>query len=1210
MNIDDLSAEMKTTILKQMIKRDIRSIIDHYIVSNCRGRFMESISLYLQDVLHGWERFIPKSQNQDMVNYIETCRKEYTKVVFRITPEYHNLLDMTTDNIPSIFDNSDRIYEECNRCSLTIEAKNCLSLSADEIIQNKDNLAKTFGINISGVSNDVFIGCMRTICAEIVERMEPNVIPNTWKLNSVNITSYIISSKMLENIYSLLQNPNNSIDIINVINSDLTNIVVFFKGDEDFFKQMNGMEGIKKKIHYIEVQCNKLKGLPHHVELIKKINSILYPSHEDVSITTEQQIQVNNTNSINLPFYPSFTSKAFVSKELLNKDVWNSFTSKYEAKNEDNTKDSKKKKQEKSLNRIIYQILNLSIACDGVAVFKNSIHGNSVFSVSAYIENAPVSHKHSFCDMWFLGIITCDKAKGLSWDVINTDGLQFERMSSKRAYISDCYDKQDQYYASIAKSGKQMCTHERIRIRPGDELITVVVPEGGLIETTCKDYTPADSNGRQLLQVVIEDIKHTSIDGLFFFYGETVYNVHPVISYFRYDNPAGDLITNNSGVQGTNLPCRNCFSSKSVYNEMTNTITSNILTDLSPYKSERTVFISALAGLDRDDPIRLLSVVNLLRSKPSSEIVSLIYPMKLDPSAMFFNDLVQIVERLQLCCKKDPHLLWTAPCVDYWPMKDLSEWSERNNRDALGYVDIMHDVFPMIMAAMLEDMMHKMENIGGYSTDYFGSVILKGKTDSSNKKGNSNIALASFLREMKFDNIILDTDITTTMPASVYLAATTLIDKNLKNLNALRRIALVFLPDLKKVGNNVKSFNSERQLTAHDKMIALFCLSIWLFYDYGDEFRLSTFVRLFYSLGRFYNFTGPLDEAYKIQQQIRVLLFYLENEMLLESVTLSFHQILHFFESYYYCGPLSLTSCIYPEWNYKRLELLSSSPNPVITLSNRVKDETICSIMCLKDNIISIAMKKEMKSERIKEMFHSIDYYQFGIRVVSAYCSSCSYRESSCCSLLTFVDIELCSSINSFLNNTVFSWSVQPQRIQPEGCIFACTNDEIQAFANKICTNWKTDIDELNLNPSSLSLYESCIVNNKVCYSINKELIELKYSDFLTNQNSFGVLVDVRRKVHIIAIMGYFCVKINKEDVPFIFGYDVPIRHYCEDDYNYCFYLQEQDFNYKASKIIIGLDRINIENKCFVTNYKGSITCLMFKLDCFQYNTTKHYMLG
>lgn len=31
-----------------------------------------------------------------------------------------------------------------------------------------------------------------------------------------------------------------------------------------------------------------------------------------------------------------------------------------------------------------------------------------------------------------------------------------------------------------------------------------------------------------------------------------------VFIIFRFDNPAGDTITNSSGKQGTNIPCRNC----------------------------------------------------------------------------------------------------------------------------------------------------------------------------------------------------------------------------------------------------------------------------------------------------------------------------------------------------------------------------------------------------------------------------------------------------------------------------------------------------------------------------------------------------------------------------------------------------------------------------------------------------------------------------
>ena len=31
-----------------------------------------------------------------------------------------------------------------------------------------------------------------------------------------------------------------------------------------------------------------------------------------------------------------------------------------------------------------------------------------------------------------------------------------------------------------------------------------------------------------------------------------------VFILFLFDNPAGDTITNSSGKQGTNIPCRNC----------------------------------------------------------------------------------------------------------------------------------------------------------------------------------------------------------------------------------------------------------------------------------------------------------------------------------------------------------------------------------------------------------------------------------------------------------------------------------------------------------------------------------------------------------------------------------------------------------------------------------------------------------------------------
>ena len=434
------------------------------------------------------------------------------------------------------------------------------------------------------------------------------------------------------------------------------------------------------------------------------------------------------------------------------------------------------------------------------------------------------------------------------------------------------------------------------------------------------------------------------------------------------------------------------------------------------------------------------------------------------------------------------------------------------------------------------------------------------------------------------------------------------MEENKDHLKGLRSIIDVFLPPIIYF-DKIKLPESQKTLNAEESMKCLFCICIWLFYNHGSAELLSTYVRLFHALGRFYYLSGSVEEALALQKEIRILVFYLENEKCLDSTSLILHYCLHLFECYLFCGRLIEANCIYCESNYKKLKESPNSYNSLHTLSERLKEMTIYSILEYKTKQNTLLLLSMFDDGWIKGQFRSISYAQLKIRILSSYKSTCSYRTACCSFLNTLEDIELCSTIPAFLANEINKWNVQPNKIVKSDCILPSSDEEIMCFASKVIPEWEKDNSINSQSLSSISLYHQCRIDGKTYSSVDKQLNELTNEYILQNENGFGLTIDVQGNIHLFAILGYFSVKIKTEDYPMAFVYEVPITHYCKDKpYNYCFKICCSDFTYNPVKTVISINRLIIDQKCFVTNYEGSITCMMYHLNAFQFVNVNVYM--
>ena len=1195
------SSEVRFFILNKMLSHDIMGIV----IQNCLDddKATMDIRSYCTTTSQNWKYLVDVINNDLLLQ----------NTLQSITDDCINTLPMNKQlRYLSIFD----LYQQYDsnfpeRGFYHSTAKTLLKMSLEDISNSKDLPQKighkSFSLEYGNVIS------LKRLCEDIEIRYSENCCyPIKWRNDALVTTSFFVALLMLNDSLIIMNNSNPDYESACSL---LSAVCTFYHAPVDISLDQTNVEKCYQCILGLLSCFKELKGLPRHVAALEDMKSLILKGYIDHNVN-----QVSSISADYSSFYPDF------SFENAPKDNIEPYSNDIELQQLLNI--LKTCENYVPVETISKDLIPLSLSYDGVSIHKNSSNSNSVIPITAYFENSPFFLKYTSTDMWFATCSYSNQSTGRKGEmdkIVNTSDkpiLGITKMNnSKRANLKRQEKLEDEVVRKSKKQNKIVVTKHYEDSK--QKLNAVSEKSYYFSEQSIPQLSPSEGEAKQMMDLVMQDIFRLSQYGFPIINKTHIHYIYPVVTFLKFDNPAGDSLDNNKGLQSSFRCCRDCEMIKKSWIPSTNTLSNDIEHDDDDNKLERTILSTAFAGLDRDDCLRVLSLVNYLSSLPENEIARIIYPTELDKDVKYIEHLIEIIKALKDACIKDPHFLWIGPVTDYWPCYSSEEFNktkEKINENYFGYLNVLISSFLGKDLFRFKDIMHILENLYGYF-DCFLKTALKDipletmatkskkatKRDKDKKSEKPPVSML-FKRELLFDNIIYKDLPSPNFPIDIYIAARNLVEANNCHLKGLKSIIDIFLPPII-CYDKIKLTESQKTLNAEESMKGLFCICIWLFYNYGNAELLSTYVRLFHALGRFYYLSGSVEEALALQKEIRILVFYLENEKCLDSTSLIFHYCLHLFECYLFCGRLIEANCIYCESNYKKLKESPDSYNSLHTLSERLKEMTIYSILEDKTKQNTLFLLSVFDDGWITGQFRSISYAQLKIRILSSYKSTCSYRTACCSFLNTLEDIELCSTIPAFLANEMNKWNIQPNKIVKSDYIVPSSDEEIMNFARKVIPEWEQDNTVNSQSLSSIRLYHQCRIDGKTFSSVDKQLYELTNEYILQNENGFGLTIDVRGNIHLFAIMGYFSVQIKTENYPMAFVYEVPITHYCkEKPYNYCFKICCSDFTYNPVKTVISINRLIIDKKCFVTNYEGSITCMMYHLNAFQFVNVNVYV--
>ena len=236
-------------------------------------------------------------------------------------------------------------------------------------------------------------------------------------------------------------------------------------------------------------------------------------------------------------------------------------------------------------------LFQFSASLDGVQVFANSAHSNSVYVFSLFSENMARRYMVKGLDGFFLFMIYCSETEP------RTD-KQRKPASSK---VIDFGLKTVQ--PRIDKNRKVKDSMGHYDFSPPD-----AVPGSKM----------ANQDFHRILKTVLQIMKEKGREGFVIRKGRTAYRCRYAINAIRADMPAGNLFLGFPGRHSSNQPCAQCKLRRRVYDPWICDILMRPELCMHRLQEKMMTLMTSVVGLPPEHPLRLLRFSLWLANHPGS----------------------------------------------------------------------------------------------------------------------------------------------------------------------------------------------------------------------------------------------------------------------------------------------------------------------------------------------------------------------------------------------------------------------------------------------------------------------------------------------------------------------------------------------------------------------------------------------------------------
>ena len=236
-------------------------------------------------------------------------------------------------------------------------------------------------------------------------------------------------------------------------------------------------------------------------------------------------------------------------------------------------------------------LFQFSASLDGVQVFTNSTHSNSVYVFSLFSENMARRYMVKGLDGFFLFMTYCSETEP------RTDKQQ-KPGSSK---VIDFGQKTVE--TNIVEDHKVKNTLDYCHYSPPD-----AVPGSKM----------ANQDFHRILKTVLEIMKEKGREGFVIRKGRTDYHNRYAVNIIRADMPAGNLFLGFPGRHSSNQPCAQCKLRRRVYDPWICKILLRPDVCMHRLQDHMVTLMTSVVGLPPEHPLRLLRFCLWLANHPGS----------------------------------------------------------------------------------------------------------------------------------------------------------------------------------------------------------------------------------------------------------------------------------------------------------------------------------------------------------------------------------------------------------------------------------------------------------------------------------------------------------------------------------------------------------------------------------------------------------------
>lgn len=1088
------------------IRNNIKNRIDFYL-SDCFTCLLSYLNSRLVDI--AYKEYVPFVDS--IVNMIISARNLNEK---RYKPVVSN-------------------RNECQKVATFLDTR----ISASFI----KTLKTTFG-TIPSKSNQhtKYAGFMKRLCIQILKRNSgcDYHVPPIWIENARDVYEYYKVGIILKRILKIIEKPFRISDIAGLIDEYYLSFqrktgININDYHFDCISNLSDKKTVIDNLHVLIKVVDDYKGLNRQSQMLRIIARRVEDKKSDIIELHEKELLepsfvscVSSTNETN-QIVGDINVKSFMNLQY-------------------------QKLQKTCVNTVCQEIAILTMNCDDVQVLHSSTNNESVFALEFFFAGAPYKLHYTRKNCWFPCVTHATKARALDKDQLKDYKGPTNRTSIKRFNKEvDALAVSSATTETIYEEGWDDCDCTGIELKN--------VPDNFALSRVQKQLSPSNWQGRSIIDLILRDILFLGDRGIPILKNNTLHVIRPAILGFRFDNPAGDTVTNSSGKQGSNSPCRHCKIMKQTWVNWSNCIAYANEYDVLSNKRSRSIFMSALSSLERDDLLRIISLVSLFQIGDEKNLAQIIDPI---PSECRDIYLVQDISNLLLSCSIEHTVYWSAPVTSYYPPCVPKNGNIGTNPQySVGTIDFKNVISGNHVANYL-DGMHVSENCG---EDFHGMMYEKQDQQSSISE--------SLCQELIKDFIIPEGTFLTSSEFSRHsiLYAKYIFECNKKYLPVkIQLIIDTYLP-------SARNTYSSRSLTSNEKLHFILIYSQFLFPSSVVDHFCASYIRLFAVLGRIYTCRGSMETFYSLHSRLICLLNMIENEKLLDSSTINDHLLVHTDLSYLHMGPLKAVDCYEAEWTFKDFKNPIISPDPFVTLFKTQMDNTMAKIFEGINNNTTQFELSNNPSCIICDEFKNLTYEHVAIRILSAYKSSCHYQYCNTIAILTLWDIEATGTLHSFLENTFFTTKSNPILYVREtsSTVFPSSLEETIEFQKRIRgLSWRAELNVIPLLPS-IQLYSTCCFNSYIYNSHDVPYSSMTREFFLNNYKShnFGIIVDIYGFGHLITFYGFFSVLINGVTYPLCYCSEIPIKYLFDEPSQFIFEVIKP-CSQKLVKTVISMDRI------------------------------------